>query len=156
MSSVYPPWWETTITLYNKYKDPQTQIITWYRTVLNNCFWQHVGDKLIINDVALNTSSTICRIPEQENFLVKSVWVNLPNDKMSNYFTLGVGDIIVRGEVSDEINEYQTGERSTDLLTKYHSQECIEVTEVAINIGTARNNPHYFAQGGAGNTRYYD
>lgn len=157
MSNIYPPWWDTTVTIYNKYKDPQTDVITWFRTVVPDCFWKHVGDNLIINDVTLKTSSIICRIRENPKFKEKYLWVNLPNDEMSQYFTLGVGDIIIKGEVTDTINEYNTGSRATDLLTKYAGlQGCIEIQEVAINIGTAKNNPHYYAQGGTGNNRYYD
>lgn len=34
----YPIWWDTDLTIYNKFTDPQTQLIKWYRTVLTNCF----------------------------------------------------------------------------------------------------------------------
>lgn len=146
--SDYPIWWDTTITIYNKYIDPQTQVITWYRYVVEDCFWKYVGDKVKINQTVLETNNIICRIPEHEKFLEKYLWVQKPNDKIGNYFTLGTGDIIVKGEVVDTINEYTPGHRSTDLRTKYKSlQGCLEVQEVAINIGIGRNNPHYYVKG---------
>ena len=146
--SNYPVWWETTVTVYNKYEDAQTQLITWYRTVVNNCFWKYVGDKVTIDKTVLETDNTICRIPEDARFLEKYQWVAVPNDKMSNFFTLGRGDILVKGEVDDIINEYQTGHRSTDFLSKYKElQGCMVIEEVAINIGSGRNNPHYFVKG---------
>ena len=34
----YPVWWETTITVYNKFIDEQTQLVHWYRNVVTDCF----------------------------------------------------------------------------------------------------------------------
>lgn len=144
----YPVWWETTITIYNRYEDPNTQVVRWFSHVVNNCFWKYVGDKISINNVTLETNNTICRIPKDPKFLEKYQWIKLPNDMMENYYTLGRGDIIVRGEVTDVIDEYTTGTRSTDLIAKYKElQGCIEVEEVAINTGRGRNNEHYFVKG---------
>lgn len=65
----------------------------------------------------------------------------------SAYFTVGLGDIIVKGEVADSIDEYVSGKRSSDLLQKYKMQGCIEVQKVAINTGGGRNSPHYYVEG---------
>lgn len=144
----YPIWWDTTVTVYNKFEDPQTQVIRWFKTVITNCFWKYVGDKIKINQTVLETNNIICRIPQSEKFLEKYQWIQLPNDEMGNYFTLGVGDIIIKGEVEDIVNEYQSGHRSTDLVKKYKQlQGCLEVQEVAINDGIGRNNPHYYVKG---------
>lgn len=144
----YPIWWDSDITLYNKYTDPQTQITNWHRTVLNNCFWKPAGNKIAIGNTVIETDDIICRIPESPDFRNKSDWANTPNDLMSNYFTLSVGDIIVFGEVSDTINEYASGQRSTDLIAKYKdSQGCMEIQKVALNVGMGRCNPHYFIRG---------
>lgn len=144
----YPVWWETTITIYNRYEDPLTNVISWYSSVVKNCFWKYAGNKVTINNVTLETNNTICRIPKDAKFKEKYEWVQLPNDKMGNYFTLGRGDIIVRGEVSDIIDEYTSGTRSTDLIAKYKElQGCIEVEEIEINTGKGRNNEHYYVRG---------
>lgn len=148
LMSDYPIWWDTTITIFNKFEDPQTNIVTWYKTVVNNCFWKNAGNKVNVNQVVIETDNTICRIPQQLNFMEKYQWINLPNDQMGTYFTLGPGDIIVKGEVSDIINEYSAGHRSSDLLTKYKAlQGCIEIQQCAINTGIGRNNPHYYVRG---------
>jgi hypothetical protein len=144
----YPVWWETTLTIYNKYEDPITNLITWYRTVVEGAFWKYVGDKITINDVVLETDNTICRIRKDARFLPRHEWIALPNDVMSDYFTLGKGDIIVKDEVDDDINEYQSGKRSTDLLSKYKNlQGCITVEEIAIDTGAGRCNEHYRVKG---------
>ena len=148
MSNIYPPWWNTTVTVYNRVEDAQTQLVRWYRTTVNRCFWKYVGDKVSVNNVVLETNNIICRIPKSDNFLEKYLWLQKPNDEKSNYFTLGPGDIIVKGEVEDEINEYQSGYRSTDLVSKYKAlQGCMEIEEIAINIGGGRNEEHYFVKG---------
>lgn len=148
MNNIYPIWWDTTLTIYNKYIDTQTQLITWYKHVVKNCFWKYTGDKVTINDVVLETNNTICRIPKNDKYLEKFEWVAKPNDLMGEYFTLSQGDIIVKGEVDDVINEYQSGQRSSDLLSKYKNlQGCIKIEEVGNNTGVGRCNEHYFVKG---------
>lgn len=144
----YPVWWDTTLTVYNKFEDPQTHIITWFRTVVENAFWKYVGDKVNIGKVVLETNDTICRIRKDSRFLPRHEWINKPNDQMGNYFTLGVNDIIVKGEVDDVIDEYTSGSRSTDLEKKYKGlQGCIKIQEVAVNTGPGRCNEHYYVKG---------
>lgn len=146
--SNYPEWWDTTLTIFNKYEDSLTQVITWYKTVVDTCFWKYTGDKININDVTLETNNTICRIPKDDRFLEYYQWVQQPNDTMNNFFTLRPGDIIIKGEVSDTINEYTSGQRSTDILKKYKGlQGCITIQEVGINTGPGRCYEHYFVKG---------
>ena len=148
MNNIYPPWWETTITLYNRYEDPQTHVVRWFRHVINDTFWKYTGNKVVVNKVTLETDDTTCRIRKDDKFLERHLWLSKPNDEMGNYFTLGVGDIIVKGEVSDIIDEYTSGLRSNDLEKKYKNlQGCIRVKEVAINIGSSRCSEHYFVKG---------
>lgn len=144
----YPAWWDTTLTVYNKYENKLTNQITWYRTVLTGCFWKYTGNKVTINDTVLETDNTIARIPENEKFLEKYEWVELPADTRGNYFTLSEGDIIIKGEVTDEIDEYRAGERSSDLIKKYKSvRGCIQIDGIAVNTGTMRVDPHYWVRG---------
>lgn len=143
----YPMWWSQTITVYNKYEDSQTQVIRWYRTVLDNCFWQNHFQRLKMGDMEVETDNVICRIPENESFREKYLWVKIPNDLMSNYFTLAQGDIIVKGNVDDEINEYQSGTRSSDLIQKYKDLGCMVVDKVNNNTGIGLGLPHYHVEG---------
>lgn len=144
----YPVWWDTTVTVFNKFKDPQTKVVRWYKTVVEGVFWKYVGDKITIGQTVLETNTIICRIRKDERFLERYQWLQKPNDEMSNFFTLGKGDIIVKGEVDDEINEYQSGQRSTDLVAKYKElQGCMSIEETAINIGAGRCNEHYLVRG---------
>ena len=144
----YPEWWETTITVYNKFTDPQTKVVKWYRTVIDGTFWKYVGEKVMIGQTVLETNSIICRIRKDDRFLEKYQWVQMPNDKMENYFTLAKGDILIKGVVEDEVNEYRQGMRSTDLLAKYKElQGCMSIEETTINVGAGRCNEHYLVRG---------
>lgn len=144
----FPIWWDTTVTVYNKYEDAQTGIVTWYKTILTDCFWQLTGTEIKVGETNLNSKAITCRIPKDSKFLEKQDWIKLPNDEMSNFFTLSTGDIIVKGECDFVIDEYTKGHRSTDLLNQYHDyQACMEITKFSNNTGIGRNNEHYFTQG---------
>lgn len=147
-NDIYPEWWDTTVTIFNKFKDPQTKIVVWYKTVVEGVFWKYIGEKITIGKTTLETNNIICRIRKDERFMEQFQWIQIPNDKMSDYFTLGKGDIIVKGEVSDTINEYQSGSRSTDLISKYKElQGCMSIEEIAINVGAGRCDEHYLVKG---------
>jgi len=146
--SNYPVWWDTSVTIYNKYVDPTTQTVSWYRSVVNNAFWKDVNDKVTIGDTVLESNKIICRIREDEHYKDKHLWISLSLQGKAKYFTLGQGDIIVKGIVTDEIDEYQKGKRSTDLVEKYKElQGCLEIQKASNNTGAGRGLPHYLAQG---------
>ena len=144
----YPIWWDETVTLYNKYTDPITKIVTWYKTVLTDCFWKNSNNRITVGEVELQSNDIVCRIPQDENYKPKKDWIELPNDEMGGYFTLGKGDILIQGEVDDIINEQQKGHRSTDIISKYKElQGCIYIKNWSENTGKGRVNPHYFITG---------
>ena len=144
----YPIWWDTTVTIYNKSVDKQTQVVMWYKSTVTDCFWQLRGSEVLIGEVSLDSKALICRIPKDARFKEKYEWLNMPNDQKQNYFTLGLDDIIVKGNVDDVIDEYTAGSRSSDLLKKYAGlQGCFKVQKFTNNTGIGRNNEHYLAQG---------
>ena len=144
----YPVWWDSTITVFNKYVDPATRLITWYKTVLTDCFWKYTGNKVTVGDTTIESDSTICRVPINKNFREKYLWDNLQTIQRQSTFTFGVGDIIVRGNVDDTVDEYTSGKRSSDLLTKYKQmQGCMVIEKCSINVGQGRGNEHYYVKG---------
>ena len=146
--SDYPIWWDKTLTIYNRYQDPLTNYVTWFRHVVTGCFWKDTGNKITVGDTVLETNDIICRIPENTAFLEAYQWINVPTEDKANYFTLGQKDIIVKGEVSDVISEGVSGHRSTDLIAKYKKlQGCLEVQRIGINVGAGLCNPHYYVKG---------
>lgn len=150
MGNIYPKWWDTTITVYNRFEDAQTHVVTWYRHVIENCFWEYQSNKLTIGETVLESNKIVCRIRRNDNFLEVYQYRDIPNDQKDNYFTLAKGDVIVKGEVEDEIDEYTKGQRSSDLIKKYKNlQGCMEIDHVSINAygGRAGMMEHYLAEG---------
>jgi len=143
MNNIYPEWWNTTVTIYNKFENSAGEV-TWYRTVREGCFWKYVTDYQRSGDATQMTKVLLCRVRKSEDFAENFVWRELA-DKTKK-FTFNDGDILVKGEVSDTIDEYTAGQRSTDLLKKYKDR-CAQITECAINVGAGRVCEHYLVKG---------
>ena len=142
MSNFPFAWWDSTITIYNKFIDPTTQRVSWYRTVVENCFWKNVNGVYYKGKLEVEVKQIICRIPQNENYVNKREWKELQNK--SERFTLANGDIIVLGEVDDTIDEYTAGMHSTDLLTKYKEfDECLQIDNYTDNVRQGVGMPHY-------------
>lgn len=137
--------WDKNITLYNRYEDEQTGVIKWFRHELHNCFVKATNNKVNIGSVQLQTDDNIIRIPAQPNYLPPYEWLNLPNDIKGKYITLQGGDLIFLGVIKEYIDEYASGQRSSDLIAKYKSLGSVFVNSV--NIDTFMLGEHYFVRG---------
>lgn len=143
-STSYPPWWNTTITLYNHYVDKTTQLTTWYRTVIENCFFQNQYEVTVGGETIGRTNSTIIRIPQNYIYKDYAEWSTGGKDNMPKFFTLRQGDIIIRGEVDDIIDETKKGMFSTDIVAKYKDLGlCTQIEAYQNNTGGGRGTPHY-------------
>ncbi len=116
----------STITLYNRYVDRSGEkaFTTWRRTVLDNCFFQTEANTQLSGTTLSMADSYICRIPEDNRFTEDYVGAE-------GSFTLKPEDVIVLGEVEDEISDFK-GERVADLLQRYHGRS-FTVKSVSIN-----------------------
>ena len=146
--SNFPEWWDKKITIYNKYTDAGTRVVTWYKTVIDKpmCFWKEVGDKTIVGNVTVDTKSIIVRIPQSSKYATPQEWWWL-TDK-STKFTLQQDDILVLGVCEDTIDEYTSGKRSTDLLAKYRRFGGImEIKQIANDTMSGMLFKHYLVKG---------
>lgn len=144
----YPMWWDKTITIYNKYEDPTTQLVKWYKHIIPNCFIQTTDVMVSGNQVTYNTDSSVVRIPQNNFYKPYHEWVNIPSTEKNNYITIHQGDIIIMGNIDDIIDEYTPGLRSTDLVSKYKELGmCLTVDNYQDNTGIGRACPHYFVSG---------
>lgn len=136
--------WNKTITLYNKLTDSDGNV-KWYRHILTDCFVKltssesHTGPSQRIADCG------IIRISEKMNFKMPEEWRKLSDGQRQSYFTISPDDIIVLGNVSEEIDELTAGKRSCELISKYKSSGALTVRSV--NINTSLPNSHYFIRG---------
>lgn len=146
ITSTYPIWWDTTVTIFNRYEDPETQQVTWYKSVVEKCFWKYVNKRSYNNGVINEIKETICRIPKDDRFVPIREWDAL-EDK-SDTFTFNTGDILIKGEVDDIIDQYTKGQRATDVLNKYKKyHEAFEVEQFDIDVGPGRCLEHYHIKG---------
>lgn len=137
--------WNKTITVYNKSEDVLTGIISYHRHILKNCFVKRTNNKIKVGDIVLQSDNIIIRVPAQKNYLAPFLWQNLPNDKMGAYITFKPGDLIILGEVNENIDEYSAGLRATDIINKYSALGSCYIS--AVNVNTDLPNKHYYIKG---------
>ena len=151
MSNFPFPWWDKTVTIYNKYVDPTTNHISWYKTVIKNCFWKAENSifsmgryGVSVIGVLTDTKSIICRIPQDKHYVNKLTWDNFTDVQRNEYFTLANEDIIILGAVDDIIDEYTSGQRSTDVVAKYKKVDaCLTIETYTDNVQTGVDLAHY-------------
>ena len=143
----YPSWWDSTITLYNKYTDSDKKV-KWYKTVLEGCYYSHSLDKITVGKTTIASNVSVCRIRVNDSFIGKGDWIKLQDSERAEYFTLATGDIIVAGEIDFNIDEYTQGSRSSDMIKQYTEWPgCFTIESVSINTGGGRGNEHYHVRG---------
>ena len=142
----YPVWWDTTVTIYNKYVNPLTKVASWFRHVVDGCFLSNTTNITITDGVQVQSNDVVCRIRQNDLYKPKREWESLPNDKMGDYFTIGKDDILIKGAVNDVLDETLKGHRGNDLISKY-KEDCIVVKKCSDNTGAGRCLPHYFVTG---------
>lgn len=128
-----------TITLYNKYEDRSNgpTVTVWKKTVLNNCYFGAVSGKSLSDTTLSEQNSFVCRIPENNAFTEDY-------NGADNTFTLRPGDIIVKGDIAEEIADVK-GIRASDLLSRYAGKSFV-VKSVSINT-VIPFDKHYRASG---------
>lgn len=137
--------WNKTITLYNRFEDAQTGIIKWYRHRLENCFYKSTYNTSNTGTEQIRSEDMIIRIPEQGNYLAKYKWIELSDSERCRYMTLQSGDLIVLGDITDSIDEYTAGKRSSDLFKKHSAHGAILIRH--ININDFLPGAHYLVKG---------
>ena len=113
------PTFNENITVYHqqKYFDETTQknVVEWTRTVHNECYFG-TQDAQALNGTTLSLAS--------------SYVVKIPHNGIE--LSIAPGDIIVKGEVVDAIEDVRD-KRANDLLNKY-KPDCFTVRTVSANI----------------------
>ncbi|MCH5210436.1 MAG: hypothetical protein J1F01_05665 [Oscillospiraceae bacterium] len=144
----YPRWWNTTITLYNRYEEKETNLVTWRKTIIDGCFLKNANNKVSVGQTVLETNEILVRIPESDKFKPYGEMISDVKNLTGDYFTLNRGDIIIKGAVDDDIDEYAKGKKSTDLLSKYKEiGVCLQINNWQDNTGVGRVAPHYYVSG---------
>lgn len=115
----------------------------WFKTVLHNCFFSAVRHVTASSDGIQTLSDThVARIPGSAKYRSYGQWKAL-EDK-SGAFTLVKGDLVIYGEVDEEIDGTK-GRRATDLLLKY-APDAFRIATISDNTRTAFGK-HYRVEG---------
>ncbi len=125
----YPAWWNQDITLYNRYEG-KDGAVKWYKSIVSGCFVKNIRSYIVSSGKGDAGSQNIIRIRKSDKYIPPEEWSETQYCEHS--FTLKGGDIVVIGNVSDNIDEYQKGNRSSDILQKY-STRCFVVGSVSVN-----------------------
>lgn len=113
------PFATRTITLYNRYcgKDEYGKTLTiWVRHIVESCCFGKSDKAITVGNVTIGSDDCIVQIPEDSDYLEPWEWASLPDEKLAGHFTVNVGDVVIGGEVADEI---ATSETPSALLQKY-------------------------------------
>lgn len=119
------------ITIYNKYIVDRAE--TWQRSVIRDANWQDTKSVMGTKQGLLASNRATIFIPMVDNteYLAPKAWVAL-TDKSSNW-TLCEGDVVVKGEVADEITGAFT---MKSLYAKYDN--VAQITSIdAMDMGSA-------------------
>lgn len=139
-----PFYWDETITVFNKSENKETGLITWYKHILQNCFWKESNNEVSVGNVKLQSNGHIVRIPHSPLYVSPTSWNNLPNDTKAAKFTLQTGDILLKGTTDFVVDEMQAGSRMNDLIAQYEYNLC---TIKSVNENIKLPNAHYFVRG---------
>ena len=127
----------TDITIYNKYYDIENDIDRYQRTVIESVNWQGKRNATV-TDKGLNRDDSILifvdvNSVEGKQYISPKRFNKLPPEEMSNYFTLGLNDYIVKGQIDFEI----TG-RKPNSIADLHE----EYDDVVVILGTKEWSGH--------------
>lgn len=93
----------TDITIYNKYYDPYNDMYKYQRTVIKGVNWQSKRTGTVSDKGLLLADSTLIFIDKLDNYISPKRFAKLESIEREKYFTLTIGDKIVKGEVDFEI-----------------------------------------------------
>lgn len=127
------PNYNSTITIYNRIssKDSGTKKEQWQRNVLSHCFFKMSMTQNQSGTESSNKNTYIVRIPQTEKYKPYEEWVTLEEEERNNYFTISLGDIIIKNEVLDIIDG-NAGNTATQVLNR-HKPNGFRITSLSDN-----------------------
>lgn len=91
------------ITIYNRYYDNSLGSDMYQRTVIKGVNWQGKRNGTVGDKGLLLADSTLIFVDKLENYVSPKRFANLSDEDRVKYFTFGIDDKIVKGEVDFEI-----------------------------------------------------
>ncbi|MBK5243166.1 DUF6751 family protein [Clostridium sp.] len=108
----------SSVTIYNKYYDFSAGYDMYQRTIIKDVNWNSKRNASISDTGLLLADSIRIILDKLENYISPKSFRKLSDIERPNYFTLAVGDKIVKGEINFEIAGIKPY-RLTDLENNY-------------------------------------
>lgn len=94
---------KTDITVYNKYYDKVNDVDRYQKAIIRGVNWQGKRNATV-SDKGLNRDDSILIfIDKLDNYVSPKRFDRLTDEERSNYFTFGLNDLVVKGEIDFEI-----------------------------------------------------
>lgn len=116
-----------TITVYNKYYDKTLERDCYKKTVIENVDWQEKQEGSIKEKGLVLDSSIKIFIDKLDNYISPKSFRRLGPEERENYFTLDIGDLIVKGEVDFEI----TGQKPFTIKNLEQNYDVVSILAVS-------------------------
>lgn len=92
------------ITIYNRYVDVDSGTDKYQRTVIKGVNWQGKRNGTVSDKGLLLADSTLIFVDKLDNYVSSKRFAKLQPREREKYFTFGIGDKIVKGEVDFEVH----------------------------------------------------
>lgn len=112
--------WEQTITLFNSYENSAYEMV-YLKTVFNNARFTVSKGANVDTNGKINIDNTLCMIRHDslpKPYLEPKEWVKVAENKKQNYFTFQEGDVIVKGEVTENVISFEELNKKYDNVFK--------------------------------------
>ncbi|MGH4125601.1 MAG: DUF6751 family protein [Clostridium sp.] len=93
----------TDVTIYNKYYNFSSGYDLYQRTVIKGVNWNGVRNATVSSNGLLLADSIRIILDKIDNYISPKQFAKLNGNERVNYFTLAIGDKIVKGEIDFEI-----------------------------------------------------
>ena len=91
------------ITIYNRYYDLMSGYDKYQRTVIRNVNWNGIRNATVTSNGLLMADSIRIILDKLENYISPKQFARLTDIERPNYFTLGIADKVVKGEIDFEV-----------------------------------------------------
>jgi len=91
------------ITLYNRYYDFSSGYDLYQKTVIKGVNWNGIRNATVSSNGLLLADSIRIILDKLENYISPKLFAKLNDTERVNYFTLAIGDKVVKGEIDFEI-----------------------------------------------------
>lgn len=125
------------LTIYAQWANPATQCMEYKRSCIEGVSWYSQQKTNVVNNAIESADVYKIRIPEEsvqlegKEYIAPEEYRVLTTDRVDSYWTIGTGDLFVKGIVTDEIESmeqlFQTYENAGKVLSVSDNRRGLEM-----------------------------